>query len=199
MGDRVWVIVAHPDDELLGVGGTILRHKQAGDDVQVHILCCGGLRDAERRIADAIDVASDVGVFGYIHFAPQLATTVEAPGIDADIVYTHHPSDLNVAHRAVSEAVSVACRPYTSRVRSLRYLETPSSTEWGAGDFRPSLFVDIATQLDAKIALLRHYASELRPWPHPRSERALTDRAHYWGSIAGLEAAEPFVIGRETW
>lgn len=196
---RVLVIAAHPDDELLGVGGTILRHKQAGDEVSVVLMCCDGLRDREHRIADAVDISVDTDVFYTIVLNPELAARVDDPEVDdADIVYTHHPGDLNVAHRAVSEAVQVACRPFSADVLSLRYFETPSSTEWGSG-FAPNLFVDIDAHLGEKVNLLARYETEMRPWPHPRSPEALRDRARYWGSVSGFRAAEAFVIARERW
>lgn len=196
---KVLVVVAHPDDEILGVGGTILRHVEAGDDVFVHIECVVGLRDAVERLAQATDVAGEAGYSLTIGGSGELGSKVPSFYLaDEDIVYTHSPSDLNADHRLVAEAVRVATRPFTADVRSLRYFETPSSTEWGDG-FAPSLFVDIDAVLGRKIDLYRHYLSEHRPWPHPRAPRALIDRARYWGSIAGLKAAEPFVVGRERW
>jgi LmbE family N-acetylglucosaminyl deacetylase len=195
---RVDVIVAHPDDEILGVGGTILRHLEDGDDVHVHIECVVGLRDGEQRVNDALAAADQAGYVLTVGSSRQLDYRVPDLVIEADIVYTHHPGDLNRDHRMVAEAVQVACRPFTAEVRSLRYFETPSSTEWGAG-FAPTLFVDIDANLGSKIDLYRHYETEQRQWPHPRSPRALIDRARYWGSVSGLRAAEAFVIGRERW
>jgi LmbE family N-acetylglucosaminyl deacetylase len=203
---NVLVIAAHPDDEILGVGGTILRHVGEGDEVHVHIACCHGLRDRERRIADAERVRDAIGCDYSFGWLPELSTTerdarpvVERLVADhtPDIVYTHHPGDLNRDHRALNEAVAVACRPYASAIRSLRLFETPSSTEWGAGQFRPSLFV--AVDASHKARLLEMYASETRPLPHPRHPISLMHRAYYWGSIAGLTAAEPFEVVRETW
>lgn len=200
MGDRVLVVAAHPDDELLGVGGTILRHVAAGDDVFIDILCNGSLRDYPSRVTAAYAAANDNGYFvRFMGEYDQLGYVV--PEVDAtgyDIVYTHHPGDLNRDHRLVAEAVQVACRPYTSDVRSLRYFETPSSTEWGTG-FSPNLFVGIDAYLGEKLSLLSLYESEMRDPPHPRSADALIHRARYWGSVSGSPAAEAFVIGRERW
>jgi hypothetical protein len=170
---KVLAVVAHPDDELLSVGGTLLRHLSAGDTVQVHIECVEGLRDRPARLAQADEVATLV--------------------IDADIVYTHCPDDLNRGHRIVSEAVRVACRMNASTVRSLRFIEPPDE-----GTFAPNLWVDIDATLGEKVNLYGHYGSEHRPWPHPRAPRAIIDRARHWGSIAGFRAAEPFV-SRDRW
>lgn len=206
MADRILVVAAHPDDELLGVGGTILRHIAAGDAVTVHIECSRGLRDGDRRIPIASSIARETGyelTFGQSWqlggTPPDIAVESDGRGHQApDIVYTHHPGDLNADHRLVAEAVRVACRPYTSEVRSLRYFDTASSTEWGDG-FTPHLFVDIDPYLGEKVELLARYTTEMRPWPHPRSEQGIVNRARYWGSIAGFRAAEAFAIGRERW
>jgi LmbE family N-acetylglucosaminyl deacetylase len=95
------------------------------------------------------------------------------------------------------------CRPYQSPgVREVLAFETPSSTEWGwpgIGDrFAPNVFVDIAESLDAKLAAMACYGSELRAAPHPRRLEALRARAGYWGSVVGLAAAEPLMLLRSV-
>jgi LmbE family N-acetylglucosaminyl deacetylase len=200
---RVLIVAAHPDDELLGVGGTLLRHKAEGDHVTVMLLACGpDLIQREKRVATAQAISKEYGLDTRFGGALQLATTISAPRLVflyPDIVYTHHPGDLNPAHRAVSEAVQVACRPTDPDApKSLRYFETPSSTEWGSG-FVPNLFVDIDAHLAEKVHLVGRYETEMRPWPHPRSEQALIDRARYWGQVSGFRAAEAFMVGRERW
>jgi LmbE family N-acetylglucosaminyl deacetylase len=196
---RVLIVAAHPDDELLGVGGTLLRHVAAGDEVSVHIECLRDGRDFAERAQVAASIKADVG-YHRITFGDSLQLGYEVPtlAIDADIVYTHHPGDLNRDHRLVSEAVQVACRPFTANVQSLRYFDTPSSTEWGSG-FVPNLFVDIDAHLAEKVHLVARYETEVRPFPHPRSQDALIDRARYWGQVSGYRAAEAFVVARERW
>lgn len=200
---RVLVIAAHPDDELLGVGGTILRHVQDGDDVYVHIECVGGLRDEDERLEVAKSIADDAGYYLSRGHSRQLGSEpidldAVVASVSPRVIFTHHPGDLNRDHRLVSEAVQVATRPFTSNVASLRYFDTPSSTEWGSG-FAPNLFVDIDAHLAEKVHLLARYGTEMRPFPHPRSQDALIDRARYWGQISGYRAAEAFVIARERW
>jgi LmbE family N-acetylglucosaminyl deacetylase len=119
-----------------------------------------------------------------------------------DIVYTHFSGDVNLDHALVARAALTACRPYQRPgVRALYAFETPSSTEWGLprpeDRFAPTSFVDIAETIDAKLAAMACYHSELRPSPHPRGLDALRTRAAYWGSVVGAPFAEPFALLRE--
>ncbi|WP_214365468.1 PIG-L deacetylase family protein [Pseudonocardia sp. H11422] len=218
---RVLVVAAHPDDEVLGPGGTILRHVKAGDEVCVLIACTGtNLRYDTDAATTLLDAAREVGELLGVRLAlgdlpDQGLDTVSLPAIvdvvsreigasAAEMVYVHHWGDINRDHRILSEATMVATRPYAApEVRTIRCFETPSSTEWGtpAGlpPFVPTLFVDVADTLDAKIDAFVRYRSEVRPAPHPRSPEALADRGRHWGSVAGLGAAEPFVVARDRW
>jgi len=218
---RVLVVAAHADDEVLGPGGTILRHVEAGDDVTVLIACLGehlsydaeqtaSLHAAARKVSELLSVRLAVG-----RLPDQGLDTISLPRVvevvdrevreaDAEIVYTHHWADINRDHRVLGEATVVATRPYAAPgVRAVRCFETPSSTEWGAAaglpPFVPNMFVDVSHTLQAKIDAFVRYESEVRPPPHPRSPSALADRARYWGSVSGLDAAEPFVVTRERW
>jgi LmbE family N-acetylglucosaminyl deacetylase len=118
-------------------------------------------------------------------------------------VYTHFRGDVNADHSVVAQAVWTACRPYRMpQVRLIVAFETPSSTEWSSAAegaaFRPTMFVDVATTIHCKLAAMSCYSSELREYPHPRSLRALRERASYWGSVVGLSAAEPFLVLRDV-
>ncbi len=116
-------------------------------------------------------------------------------------VLTHHAGDVNVDHRVVHDAVIAACRPQPMHtVRELLFFEIPSSTEWrppaSAPPFTPNWFVDISDTLDAKLAALRAYAPEMRPFPHPRSMEAVVALATWRGATVGVAAAEAFMLGR---
>ena len=195
---RVLAVVAHPDDELLGVGGTLLRHVTDGDAVRVLIVCSQldpDLRMDASRIEGVTTVAKEAGWSIEFGWQPTLAldiakTTalVEQRLGSADLVYTHH-LDINRDHRAIHEAVKVATRPFASAVRAVRCFSTPSSTEWG-DPFNPSYFVAVDGR---KYDLLRHYAAEMRPNPHPRSLDGVMSHDESWGRRVGLTAAEPFV------
>lgn len=186
---RVAVFAAHPDDEVLGVGGTIERHRAAGDEVLVMVaFTC--------RTGPPADVHWWTLAQGS---DPKDAVERTVAALRPDIVYTHHGGDINADHRALHEAVMVACRPYAApSVRSIRTFHTPSSTEWGHG-FAPTLFVDISDHIDAKLGAMAFYGSELRPAPHPRSLEYLRAQAMTWGAAAGYRFAEAFQVERERW
>lgn len=208
------VVAAHADDEVLGVGGTIARRVREGNEVQVVIVGdCRTARDPDlspRLSAEAKASAKVLGVREPL-FLFRKAMTLN-PGIDLelnkrisdivstaspDIVLTHHLTDINSDHRAVAAAVMVACRPI-GQWPTVMSFETPSSSEWG-GPFLPNTFIELCDEdLEKKIEAIRCYSSELRKPPHPRSVDSLFTRAIYWGQLAGVQFAEPFILHREV-
>jgi LmbE family N-acetylglucosaminyl deacetylase len=222
---KVLVIAAHPDDEVLGCGGTLARLSDDGADVHVHILGEGVTSRFERRdLADRESLASlqeqarEAGrIVGAaqveLHSLPDNRFDAEAlldivkiverlvDRIEPEVVYTHHGGDLNVDHQIVHRAVLTATRPAaTPEVREVYAWEVPSSTEWAFQRlepcFKPNVFVDIADTLERKIDAMRAYVSEIRDFPHPRSPEALEAIARRWGSVAGYRAAEAFELVR---
>lgn len=218
---RVAAIGAHPDDELLGAGGTLARHVVAGDQVHAVVVADGAasrypaeltaaLEKQARQAAEVIGFASlrllalpdqRLDTVPLIELTQQLEAVLD--DIDPSIVYTHFPEDVNADHRVVARCAWTACRPYRRpQVRRFALFETPSSTEWAwplpGTRWQPNLFVDITDTLEIKIAAMECYQTELREYPHPRSGRALRERAAYWGSHVGRLAAEPFQVIREV-
>ncbi len=186
----VLVIAAHPDDEVLGCGGTAARLVNEGREVHFAILGEGiTSRHAQRDSADADQLAR-------LH--RQAHAAAAKVGVKN---YTHHAGDLNVDHGVIHRAVLTATRPIAGQpVRDIYAFEVPSSTEWAfqriEPAFRPNVFVDISGTIEAKIAAMECYESEARAFPHPRSPEALRAIATRWGSVVGCAAAEAFELVR---
>jgi LmbE family N-acetylglucosaminyl deacetylase len=213
----VLVVAAHPDDEILGAGGTLIRHYKRGDEVRALIVCSA---DPIRYKPGSHDQPGDAerashylgGRTNGLGFPDQRldagsnleliqAIEREVQELRPHIVYTHHWGDVNADHVRIAEAVDVAARPFAAPwIRRLYAFETPSSSEWTASSrdrpFIPNAFSDISTELERKLDAMRCYRSELRPYPHPRSLRSLRERAAYWGSVANMSAAEPLMLLR---
>lgn len=220
----VLVVAAHPDDEVLGCGGSIARWAAAGRTVHVLILADGETargdsvpqpkrailkRQNAARRANEILGAGSVVFAGLPDNRLDLESMLDTAKIVEDVVatvgpetiVTHFYGDLNVDHRVAQEAVAVAARPQPdSCVRDVLLFETLSSTEWritGQGSaFVPNWFIDISAHLDTKLRAMEAYRTELREFPHARSLQAITALAHVRGASAGLVAAEGFMLGR---
>ncbi len=217
---RVLVVAAHPDDEVLGMGGTIAVHaKLRGDEVRIVCVTDGSStqypHDDERRRQkndEAHRAAAELGVDDYVHLDLPDMRLDSVPHVDVNaavesqvrafaptVVYAVQP-DVNLDHRAVFDSVMVATRPVPGQsVRRVLTFAPTSSTEWTAplaGWFLPNWFVDISQTLEFKLAAFEHYETEQRAWPHPRNARALRATAEHFGSVIGCAAAEPFVLVR---
>ena len=199
---NVLVVAAHPDDEVLGCGGTILRHVEDGDNVKVLIMAEG--RDGDGLRQAAINANRFMGsTVEFLRLPDQKMDTV--PFLDIvqsieqytdgiDIVYTHFGGDLNLDHRLTYQATMTACRPLPgSTIKQILCFEVLSSTEWGKG-FEPNCFISIDI-LD-KWRILECYAEEMRDFPHPRSFGSVLDLANLRGATVGIPAVEAFMVER---
>lgn len=226
MSRSILVVAAHPDDEALGCGATIAKHKKCGDEVHVVILAEGVTsrdkkRDCKQRSSDLSQLAKAahkanevLGVSSLtLHDFPDnrmdsvnlldVIKVVEeiVNKYKPEIVYTHHHGDLNIDHKIVHEAVMTACRPMPSQIaKTLLFFEIPSSTEWqipnSTSYFMPNWFMNVTNTLSIKLRALELYQSEMRKWPHSRSIEAVEHLARWRGASVGVEAAEAFVLGR---
>jgi LmbE family N-acetylglucosaminyl deacetylase len=226
--DSILVVAAHPDDEVLGCGGTIARHAVAGDIVQVLIVAEGSTsrqqqRDRDQAAEELSSLAQAARTAGAILGAAgvelldlpdnrldsldrlDLIKQIEAriARHQPQVVYVHHAGDVNIDHRRLHEAVITACRPTPGQpVRRLLSFEVASSTEWqppgSAPAFQPNWFVDITVHWPRKRQALEAYAAEMRPWPHARSMAALEHLARWRGAQVGVEAAEAFCLLRHV-
>ena len=223
---QILVIAAHPDDEVLGCGGTIANHICNGNEVHVLILAEGmtsrdDTRDRKGREKDITklkDMANEAHkILGtsstkLLDFPDNRMDSVdlldvikvienEINEINPEIIYTHHSNDLNADHRITHQAVFTACRPEPGAiVKQLYSFEVPSSSEWQdrlkGSQFMPNTFVNISNTLELKLAALKAYESEMKPWPHSRSIQAIEYLARWRGASAGFEAAEAFSLSR---
>ena len=217
--EKTLVICAHPDDETLGLGGTIALHAKEGNNVFILMFTDGQFgRDTttkgiKQRQDHAKKACSILGVteVEFLNYADEKLDTIPlvelACKIESaikkwkpDTVFTHYWGDVNQDHRRVFEATLIAVRPHpSSRIKRLICYETPSSTEWGHGSnkFNPNLFINIDNVLRKKIMALKMYSNEISDYPHPRSKDSVISRARYWGSSVGVKHAEAFVTVRE--
>ena len=219
---RVLVLAAHPDDEILGMGGTIAIHAKTREDA-VRIVCLTDGSSSQypgddtrrlRKNDEAVRAATLLGVSDYVHldFPDMRLDTVPHVEVNRaivdqivdfrpDTVYSVHP-DVNLDHRAVFRSVAVATRPTPSQcVRRVLTFAPTSSVEWtapGENWFEPNWFTDISETFESKLEAFACYETEQRPYPHPRNARGLRAAAEFYGATVGCEFAEPFVLVRSV-
>lgn len=214
------VVVAHPDDEVLGMGATIYKLAQQGKEVNVCIMCGQALartfRPGDNELKeDMYNCMEMLGVNKIItgdfpnikmNTSPhlELVQFIEKAIAEtkADIVITHHPADLNNDHVQTSIACQAAVRLFQRRteikpIKELLYMEVLSSTEWGVNssilDFRPNTYIEVGEEaVEIKIKALAQYRGVMRPFPHPRSREVIKGLAAYRGGMAGCNYAEAF-------
>ncbi len=207
---RILVVAAHPDDEVLGCGGTMAMHTDSGDEVRVLIACEGeSLRYGEEGVDQASHIAAAAGVLGVsdwrqLGFKDQtLDVTRQTEIIDAllaasdgflpEVIYCQSGEDVNTDHFALFRAALVAFRPTSESIQTFLTWYTASSTDWAfPRSFTPDTWIDIEASIDRKIEAMRCYESEIRDYPHPRSLEALRAQARFWGTQACRSYAEVF-------
>jgi len=216
--NKILVISAHPDDETLGLGGTLCYHIEEGDEIKILIFADGetARENSESKVKirqeQARKAIKEIGInaIEFLNYPDQqldiiplkdLARNIEdeIKKFEPNIVYTHYWGDVNQDHKRLFEATLIACRPVpNSKIEQILCYETPSSTEWGNSfeNNRPNSFVNIEKFLDKKIKAIENYADELKLFPHPRSKESITNRAMYWGSSIGIHYAEAFYVIR---
>lgn len=217
---RILVIAPHPDDELLGVGGTMLRHLDKSDEVHV-VICTRGeeSRFGADQVATVQKEARDVHAFLDVtgsHFLELPAAMLDTvPGVEIneamqrvldevkpDTVYAPHVGDVHRDHQLIFQAVMVCCRPVGAEypTRILAY-ETVSETDWYAAPmtaaFVPNVFIDITAFLERKLEAFTMYASQVRQAPHQRSIESLRALSVTRGHAMNMHHAEAFMLIRE--
>lgn len=221
------IIAAHPDDEVLGCGGSMAKWAKDGHDVDVLIMAEGStsrnknrdrklhsktllkLSQSAKEAAKILNVQS-IELLDYpdnrmdsvdlLDVVKSIEFKIEK--IKPDVIVTHHIDDLNIDHQIVHRAVVTACRPQPNNyIKRILSFEVPSSTEWQSqsslNTFKPNWFENIAGTLDLKKKALEVYKDEMKEWPHARSIKSVEYMARWRGATVGFEAAESFMLVRE--
>lgn len=219
MNRRILIVAAHPDDEVLGCGGTMARLSAEGCEVFTLILGEGitsrddsrnidkregELFELKRQITRANEILGVKEVF-VLDFPDNRFDTI--PLLDIvkaietvknkvrpDTIFTHFDKDLNIDHGITQRAVLTAARPQKGEtVREILSFEVLSSTEWNSPiSFSPDVFYDITDTLEIKLAAMMEYRDEIRVFPHPRTLEGIEINARYWGMKIGNGVSEAF-------
>lgn len=216
------LVVAHPDDEVLGAGASMFRWSREGHQIDVAIMCteakARAFRPEDKELDEDLNASSDIlgihrkfeATFPNIEMNTvphlKLVQFIESAirESEPDIIITHHPADTNNDHLQTSMACQEAVRlfqrrPEVKRVRELWYMEVPSCTEWKINSamvsFNPNCYVEVGKEgVDAKVKALSMYRGVMRPYPHPRSAEFIEGLAAYRGGQWGLMYAEAFEV-----
>lgn len=219
MGKKILIIVAHPDDEVLGCFGTVSKLIKQGYEAYTLILGEGktsrdDFRQLEKRkdelktlnteIQNANDIIGIKKVF-VKSFPDNRFDSVDLLDIvkvvsnikelvKPDIIFTHYENDLNIDHQITYKAVVTASRPLLNEtVKEIYSFEILSSTEWNYPlSFLPDTYFDIEKTIDLKIRAMNEYKSELCAFPHPRSIEGIRLNAKYQGMRVGRKNVECF-------
>lgn len=215
---NILIVAPHADDETLGVGGTLLKHRAAGDQctwlLTTTIIEHPDYPDAvqQQRAREIVHVSKQYG-FAKVVVLPFLATRLDTyPLADVArqigevvasaqpaVVYCPHRGDAHSDHRITFEAVMACTKTFRApTVRSVLMYETPSETDFAPAlpetAFLPNVFVDISAYLEKKLEILQVYTSELAAHPFPRSLTGVQALATLRGAAAQVAHAEGFML-----
>jgi len=220
--NKILAICAHPDDEVLGCGGTLLKHKSRKDQINLLFVFEGSSRgntkskknillNLKKRENSALKVAKylkaksikflnneNLNSDSRLKIKITNEITKHINKIRPSIIYTHSPKDLNIDHRNCFESVLISTRTsQNNKLKKIVSFEIPSSTEWSFnsfGTFKANYFVDIEKFIKDKLKLLKMYSYELKSFPYPRSKENIISQSKYAGSYVGFKHAEKFEI-----
>ena len=212
---RILIVGSHPDDEVLGVGGTLCKHVSNGDEVYVCIITKAYEPHWTReyvenkfREQNEVDKVFKIKKRFHLNF-PTIKLNIIPHGelnkavtnivekINPHIIYTHYENDINYDHTLVFRACMVATRP-PKRIKLISY-ETLSETEWNNKPFSPNLWIDIEDHIEKKIEAFEIYKSEVESSFHPRSEEGIRNLAKKRGFEIMVKYAEAFMVIRDYW
>jgi len=223
MSKTILVVAAHPDDEVLGCGGTMARHVNNGDKVHVVFMSDGvnsrvNVKDNEkndrRQCAEIVNKILGSQSLRFLNFPDNRMDSVALLDIvqsledvifkiSPDVVYTHHIGDLNIDHQITHKAVMTACRPQPKfSVKEIYAFEVLSSTEWqtpGYHPFIPNTFVNIGEFIKTKSKALQVYNKEMRQPPHSRTVDNAMRLSSIRGNSVGVNFSEAFLLMRKIY
>ena len=220
MKNKILIVAAHPDDEILGCGGTIFKFRKT-HNIEVMFMTDGvSSRMNIKSLKTTKRVRKDecLKVFNYLKIKKPTFNSFPDNAMDSvpfinivrviekkvlsykpEIIITHFENCLNIDHQLTFKAVVTACRPLKkSSVKKILSFEIPSSTDWSLNKkkFNPNYFVDISNFIKHKINALKIYKSEIRKYPHSRSLKNVRALAQVRGTSCGRNYAEAFVVSR---
>lgn len=217
---NILVIAPHPDDEVLGVGGTIAKRSSEGHKITVCVVTkgCSPIFDEDfieqgRNECREADALLGVEETIFLDFPAAMLETVPRYKLNdailniiqktkPDEVYIPHRGDMQIDHKMIADAAMVALRPkYQHRVKRVYAYETLSETGWDipntVNEFIPTVYQDISNTLEKKIEAMRVFQSQLSLYPNARSIEAIEALAKFRGSTSTMNAAEAFCLIRE--
>lgn len=221
MNNKVLVVAVHPDDETLGCGGALQRHKDSGDEI--HWLICTSIKEEDgfslekiKQRNDEINTVSNMYDFDSVNSLELSTMKVDQYGvkiivdsisdilikIQPNIIYLPFKGDVHSDHKAISSAVYSCTKSFRHPyIKKIYMMETLSETEFSlslSGDsFIPNVFVDITNYMDKKIDILKVYEGEVGQHPFPRSEDNVRALATCRGATSGCVYAESFMLIKE--
>ena len=215
---KVLVVAAHPDDEILGCGGTILKLKK-NNLIKVIFMTNGTDARGKNKKASQKRIQGCLNLFKKLKLNKPLILNFPDNKMDSvpllkivkkieeilskfnpEVVFTHFDGCLNIDHQITFKAAVTACRPLKkTSVKKILSFEVPSSTEWALSKdkkFQPNYYINISKHIKEKILLMKYYKDEIRPFPHSRSLKSIKTLSEYRGASAGVKNAEAFYLYR---
>ena len=227
MKDKILIIAAHADDEVLGCGGTINKFSKMGAKIEVLFIADGvSSRNRRKKSLERKELLErkkscklatkilGINKATFLDLPDNQLDTIpllkivnkiekKISSFKPEIIFTHFNNDLKIDHQIVKKATITACRPIGKKKypKKILFFEVPSSTEWQIKKkvdlFNPNWFEDISLNLKCKIDALKAYKKELRKAPHPRSLETIKALSIFRGSSSGVKYAEAFQLGRK--
>ena len=217
--NKILIIAAHPDDEILGCGGLIAKFKSK-NNIQVIFLTDGvsarnkKVGDADLRKKECLKLFKFLNLnrpffFNFpdnkldsiplLNIIKKIESTIKR--FKPNLVLTHYENCLNIDHKIAFQATITACRPLKKYnfINQIVSFEVPSSTEWKISNksiFKPNIYIDISKEIKKKINYFKFYKSEIKIYPHSRSAKGIKAVASYRGIASGFNYAEAFLLVR---